>query len=224
MLYVTAALVGLVVGPSVPAWADVTYVYTGNTYRNSGSPNFAGGFSPPYTAADYVTATLTLKNEIGANQTAFFVPFSDIVVFTMSDGVQTLDVFSPQLYAEGANFATDSFGNITQWSVLLETSIPGPPGLKPLTASVLTSKGFGNTPPWTADDSGWFSYVGTIPGYGEYVFQPTGEVLNDPGTWTVVPEPSSVALVAIGLLGMMAPCGEFRARSRGSQRGTWPQY
>src|SRR6516162_6642640 len=109
MLYVTAALVGLVVGPSVPAWADVTYVYTGNTYRNSGSPNFAGGFSPPYTAADYVTATLTLKNEIGANQTAFFVPFSDIVVFTMSDGVQTLDVFSPQLYAEGANFATDSF-------------------------------------------------------------------------------------------------------------------
>jgi hypothetical protein len=117
----------------------------------------------------------------------------------MSDGVQTLDLSSPHLAAEGATFLTDDLGNITEWDVAIFTQSFSPPG--PL-GGIYIYNVLSETPPRSAEDLGMLN-----PNIG-------GNISNSPGTWTIVPEPSTVTLVAIGLIGMLARRAGFMARSR----------
>ncbi|HME70522.1 MAG TPA: PEP-CTERM sorting domain-containing protein, partial [Myxococcota bacterium] len=171
------------------AWADVIYSYTGNPFTQvSGSP---------YTTSDYVTVSMTLPNAIAPSQTDLVVT-SQLISLTMSDGVQTIDLFIPNLIAGDtfAKFTTDSQGNITAWNVDLAVSdVPNNDQI--------------NT--FLNQDAG----VNDIAEIGNNLGAPAGawgQNSNLPGTWSVVPEPNTAALLATGLVGLFA-LGSPRRRS-----------
>jgi len=174
---------GLVLSLSASARANVIYTYTGNPFTT---------VQAPYTTADRVTATMTLPNPLAANLSNVDVT-ANLVSLSMSDGVQTLDLANP---GPGTNpfiiaeFSTDSSGNITAWGVQITTSVMTDPtstvGVGILTHSGPSIKviddGIEEAPPPTGSVS--------------------GVVRNAPGVWTLVPEPGTVTLLAIGLFAM----------------------
>jgi hypothetical protein len=182
-LHISAiSLVGLFLVLSPPAWADVIYTYTGNDLTD---------VQAPYTTADKVTATITLASPLGPGLSLADVT-PNLVALTMSDGVQTLDLANPGpgVPSIGAFFSTDAAGNITEWSVCVCTSNQVNPTTNVGVGISTSSRSNGNS-----DDGG--SILGPPP---NYVFG--GDVFNNPGVWTLVPEPDTMALLAMGLVAM----------------------
>jgi len=172
--FACVACMELVLGLSTPAQAVAIYSYTGNSFTGC---NVTCG---PYTTSDFITVSMTLDNPIPANETGFN-PLA-LVALTASDGVQTLDLSTPNLssgFAQSIN--TDGAGNITAWEVVLETSD------HKLIETLNTTSGFLDEA-CTSDQN------------------PTVCAFNDtsPGKWTLVPEANTVTFLVMGLVAM---CG-----------------
>jgi len=165
--------IGLVLGLGAPAWADVIYTYTGNPFTSA---------QAPYTTLDKITATMTLTNPLAPSLSLSDVT-PNLVALSMSDGVQTLGLAGST--DTTAEFSTDSTGAITNWQVVL--AILASPGTTRLLATENTSlqeKDVVDNP-----------VIGSI-------FLQAGSNENSPGVWTLVPEPFSVTLLAMGLVAM----------------------
>ena len=186
--------IGLVLGLSAPAWAVAIYTYTGNPFTTA---------PLPYTFSDYVTVSMTLTNPIAPSQNLLNV-VPDLVTLTMSDGVQTLDLSNPNLASTVAAFSTDVTGTITGWSVGL---FQNPPGCPTSGCSIQTVNIVNNV----SDE-----------GIGANQFF-AGDAFNsaDPGVWTLVPEPTTVTLLAFGLVAMVGVRGTLKSgRSARPHTGT----
>jgi len=163
--------IGLELGLSAPASATAVYTYTGNDFTSVTSP---------YTTSMSVTASMTLTNPIGPNQTNVDET-SNLVAISLADGVHSLSLTTPNIEVTTATFTTDSAGNITSWNVLLGVFV-------------------GVSPPVISTENDQTLVQDT----GAFLNGPSGAVANDPGVWTLVsvPEPSSVVLLALGLVAM----------------------
>jgi hypothetical protein len=173
-LFALVALAALLVVAS-PAAADTEYTYTGNQFTF-----LLGTTCPPECS---VSGFFTLPSPIGDNVTGAFVTPT---TFSFTDGLMTIT----QANATGFSFdhiSTNSSGVIVGWNMEWTTasykmfSGTNPPGCTGCSVIDVT-----------------FNNAITIE----------GAVPNNPGSWTttttsVVPEPSSLALLATGLAGVM---------------------
>jgi hypothetical protein len=178
----------LAFGASARAMTTYTYTYTGNDFRDAISP---------YTTADHITATITLSQPIGAslNNSSVAADLVSLVscnpagvlpvpCISMSDGVQTL---APELNGADSmlltpmvvSFSTDLTGKILGWHVQLDDPIQ----LGSIETNTYTSNGA------TIEDKAFFAG-------GQF----SGDALDAPGIWTLVPEPTTAALLTTGLI------------------------
>jgi hypothetical protein len=157
-----------------PATADVIYQYTGHPFTDVVSP---------YTTADFVSGTLQVSTKLPPNQQDIDFtgpqpgePMLD--AYTFSDGQQTFT--QNNSHFNNAFVSTDSTGQITAWMLDFATG----------SADIDTDNEPAVVGPGVVRD------VGTQEMDVGSVF---GQVLGNPGTWTLVPEPSTVTLFALGL-------------------------
>jgi len=185
--YLLPAAAALLLGAPA-ASADEILDYTGNNYTIC--------HNAPGCTADHMSGTFTLSLSGSAldNLTEFVIPASDVLSFSLSDGLgHALTNTDP-----GSLFiriSTDSSGNVTNW--LLLGTIFGPHDIDIVTQNPLE----GDVADWS------YSYLLYY-----------AEIDNDPGHWTQfatdVPEPATFGLLASGFAGMMI----FRRRRRKSQQ------
>jgi hypothetical protein len=166
-----------------PASAQVVYKYTGN--------NFTNVFAPGYTTSDKITGTLTLSSALPDSLSILTNEAGLVTSYSFSDGVNSFvspccDTGNQTVF----DFTTDSSGNITGWTVTLETD-------DNLTGDMTTQSGV------SAFDQ---SLTGGVLG---------GSNDGSPGVWTLesassaVPEPASWMLLVMGFgaLGWRARSG-----------------
>jgi hypothetical protein len=171
-------LPGLVMGLclfAASARADTIYTYTGNPFTV-----FSGLDACPPVCN--ISGSFTLASPLAAN-----LPFEAITpaAFSFTDGSVTV--------TEGGRFevATDSGGNISFWEIALGSGQPFGPG-------VCTSLDTVRDPVGTPQDNS-LSVSCSIE-----AFIGTALVNSNPGSWSssAVPEPGTLILVGIGLLGI----------------------
>jgi hypothetical protein len=156
--------------------APIVYNYVGNPYT------FA---EDPYTTDMFVTASIHLEDFLPGG-----LDFADIsglsgFVVTMSDGTRTLDSTSISVEVVAALVTTDADGLIVEWGMsakdiadshVISSSLPPITGLPTVPADSASN-----------DAAAWlYAYV-----------------VDNPGTWTVVPIPPAVWLFGSGLLGLI---------------------
>jgi PEP-CTERM motif len=163
----------------LPLMADTVYTYTGNP------------FSTPegvYTTSDFVSGSFTLSTPLAPDS-----PYENITPtsFSFSDGHQTLDESNTTF--EVFDVSTDNAGDITSWYVQLVSGTFG-------------ESTYGTINTWNSIGNGIVDEAGvTSNGSITRDFQ-----TNDPGAWSSVstpspvPEPSSLALLGTGILGLAA--------------------
>jgi len=127
----------------------------------------------PYTTSDSITGSLTISSPLAAN-----LMFSENnvtpIAYSFTDGVQTFTNNSA-LTDVIFGFATDSEGNITGWLVSLSDG----------------------------DDTNRIQTSGyVVLSLVDYAINNSaeGQVVNEPGKWTIAPEPGSLLVVGAGLL------------------------
>jgi hypothetical protein len=163
----------------VAASADpVTYTYTGNDFTSFTQPS-------AYTTSDSVTGSVTLSSALADNINTFVLePGASVLSFSFSDGLQTIT----NLNATGSAFAfkTDASGNITDWQLTV------------------------NIGPVASDSIASVNAPGNLGVFDQGVFENSqGTNRSSAGTWvtgstsvsTDVPEPASIAILCVGLLG-----------------------
>jgi PEP-CTERM motif len=154
--------------------ADAIYMYTGNQFTT-----FDGGFACPPECR--VSATLTFSEPLAANLS----PTDDNVAptaFSFTDGNVTLSNTTVGVIGQFRFFSTDAMGNIIQWVMNAQTP-----------SYIIASAG-NNGPGFAVGD-----FSGVEGGPSRIV----AENSNNPGTWTLVPEPSSLVLLGTGLLAVV---------------------
>lgn len=155
----------------------ITYTYTGNDFTSFTLPS-------AYTTSDSVTGSITLTSALADNISTFFAqPTASIVSFTFSDGQQTITNLNAT--GDAFSFKTDASGNIIDWQVTVDIG------------AVAT------------DSIGTVDAPGTLGVFDQGVFENSeGSNRNSPGTWissaasTALPEPASIAILCMGLLGL----------------------
>jgi hypothetical protein len=169
------------------SYADSVETYTGNPYATF--PVVDSG----YTTANSITATLTFENPLPPDASLAYgvggigtpTATDPLLAFVISDGNATFDLANPL----NIFLVTGSEGQIVAWFV------GGACGASCLNIDTQ----FGLPAPTFATlglDGSTQGANGTIQAY----------VYDDPGTWKVTstPEPSSLGLLGVGLLGFIA--------------------
>lgn len=104
---------------------------------------------------------------------------SDVISLSFSDGVQTLDLSTPNVSPTVLVFAT-SFGDITQWEISLSVINQGGTSTNGISTDSVVQ------PPAHSDSAS----IGTLT------------ASSFPGAWALVPEPGTVTLLAMGLVAL----------------------
>jgi hypothetical protein len=170
------ALLALAAAFSAPsARADTfTYTYTGNDFTGFSTQ---GGETQQFNGADSVTGTLVFAAPLTADMSLTSVtPLS----FSFTDQVQTFTSSEPLSYT--LEVGTDGSGQIDNWNIYLQTGA----GTTLSPYNILISNP-------TAGDIVHYDEVSGV--------QDDEAVSPNPGSWSVTPEPSSLALLSTGLLG-----------------------
>lgn len=183
-----------------------TYTYTGNAF---------GGAPPsPFSANTVVSGYFTVAQPIG-NSAVILVPSyspeygfmiqNDLLWFSFTDGIQTIDMSMGTADDSIADFGVDSNGNIDYWGGQYGYGV----GVhNPLTGGYIATRGD------TAVGTGFYGC-----GYDSASIDGTVYAGNvcAPGTWTltvnstsVTPEPSAVVLLSTAAF---AAAGAFRRRA-----------
>lgn len=194
------------------ARADQTYSYTGNPYTTCNGTDVCNGTTPALT----ITFTVNDEGEFLLDSGADYEDFAKFLTsFSFTDGTG-LSITDANIIPGGASFllAANIGGSLLAWDIGVHSTncFAGSGSWSP----------FSNFPSDlpTTDDSGCFT-----PGPPGGPFG-NGDNMNDAGTWMIgtgtgtgsgggtgtnVPEPSSILLFEIGLLGL----GIIRYRWRG---------
>jgi hypothetical protein len=179
------------------AASTITYTYTGN--------DFTFAQPPTYSKSDSVSGYFTLASPLGDSLVDYsFTP----TIYSFTDGVQTFTNASPP---STVTFAvdTDLSGNISEWYVFLQNPDPGSTTSQTYTVETgygsdvtALTRDFGNVP------------VGQAEGQGGNSFDQGSWKASSSGGGSTVPEPSNVALVGLGLLGIGLVRRKMQQRSR----------
>jgi hypothetical protein len=166
-----------------PISANVVYQYVGNNFDtiiDGTAP--AGTYTTDMSVMGSFELTAPLAPNLAVGSTGTIT--ADILSFSFSDGRSTLTESTPNIGSNGIlsfEVSTDALGAIVGWAIAIGAGDAGvsPPGLL-----IETSSDFTNF------DSGEIHESGGMD---------IGSITNSPGTWTLVPEPGTGSLLALGL-------------------------
>lgn len=165
-------LVWLLAWTASPTIADVIYKYAGNPFTTATSP---------YTTSDFVFGTIELSSILLPNLNEAPI---QLTAFSFSDGVQTLTSASLPIPTDSL-VSTDASGAIASfWRFEFGGKNPDAPVIQTLNG----------VPGLMTQDEG---RLGNLT-MGASI----GANSNDPGVWTLVPEPSPIILVTTGIVGL----------------------
>jgi hypothetical protein len=186
VLHVLGSIVLLVA--VAPRTSAETYQYIGNPFTT---------LTPPLELADSVSGTITLSSALAPNlvdSNALLL----VTAFEWTDGVRTFQFPGDSFAFADFHVSTDGSGNITQWFAsfaLTQGNAIGtcndPAGLY-FDCTIFGA--FGSA-------SGSVGDLTQVPAGGLF---PTSYVVDDPGTWTLLPAPvlvSTLGPIAILVLG-----------------------
>jgi len=178
-LYVTvAAAIFFLWGAAPPTAADTILQYTGMSYN---TPPFAG-----YTDSMSISGTITLAPGVTLPPNSFINPATHpaaLSAWSFSDGLVHYDQTNSAFLSQDF-ISTDATGQINAWSLSLAQNTDEPlPGI-----CIGAGPGFGGCndflPPTFSD----------VVGQGELL-----AASLTPGSWSIVPEPTTLMLTALGL-------------------------
>jgi len=179
---IAVLFLAIILMPVAAAQATLTYNYQGENF----TAFFDGGGG--LNSSDFVSGFVTF----GSEPTADEVGKSDVTAFSFAAGSLTM---SPPA-GTSFSFDFDAGVNIVDWQVVIQT--PAPPQFDGTVGNIIVIDSAGDLAgggTYLSDDVIPFSYASNA----------------DPGTWSLVPEPSTLTLSALGLLGLLA-CGRRRRR------------
>lgn len=127
---------------------------------------------------------------------------ADVLGFSFADGRQVIS--DANAYAAQFVVSTDGSGQLTSWSIFVATELAAGAGLPGDTIGTHGSQLGG-----LISDAGHIhSDVQVVDGW-ERLGTDEGSISNDPGAWTLVPEPSTGLLAGFGLA-LLAAAGRRR--------------
>lgn len=173
----------LFLGPVATTSAAATYVYTGNNFTTIADwPSVAGTYTPSM----FISGSMTLGSPLAPNLVnQGLAPLS----FSFSDGRNSLSHTS-NLGSQSFSVSTNSLGEIINWSLHLQT----PLAMDPI-RTILSSKNA-----TLVVDQGAISPLAGSADSAE---------VSHPGTWILVPEPGTAALLLTALM-LLTLRKEFR--------------
>jgi hypothetical protein len=178
----------LLLGLGESARATAIYEYAGNFYDTISDTTPPAG---TYTTSMRVTGRLSLASPLLPDQ-----PLQDIsgslLGFSFSDGRSTLDDTNSSLIQ--IDIRTDAQGDISDWIVKAFTDSAPFAAAGDRNAEIITARSYvdlGSIGECTAASAGMCTTAG---------LDSASATLAGPGTWTLVPEPSSALLLGGGLL------------------------
>jgi hypothetical protein len=150
-----------------------------------------------YSTANSVTGTVTIAGAPLAPNTPLTDVTANFVTWTLSDGVNTHTESNSTLVGP-VLVATDGAGNISEWSIGTQVGALLSPGdqLEQITTAAIAAS--------VNVDRGLLRECVTSPSPGVCSSWSTdiGQINNNPGIWTLIPEPSTALLLASGLVGV----------------------
>lgn len=189
----------LLMGVAIQAQASVTYEYEGQAF------DFFEDHDPPtgtaYGPGDFVTISLQLASALGKNFSSADVR-SLIQAYSFSDGVHTLTGANSSLDQPVA-ITTNSAGEIISWKTLAETPDPG--GVSQQQVRIESENATFEVDTGTLIECTNFSTTFGCNGFSSDL----GRRQGNAGSWTLVPEPASGAMLGLGLIAL----GRRRTRS-----------
>jgi hypothetical protein len=183
--------------------ASYIYRYTGNNFDGFSSTS-------AWDASMGVSGMFELPNALGSNLAGSqILPTS----FSFTDGMHTITsadmAGDPQLYNVEFSFHTDSYGDITYWSIYLDFGPVGTPfypgTLGNIGDSLVRIHTTGGLFATAWDIGAVFTCTAINPDSSCATDMEYGDITFSPGTWAVstVPVPSAVWLFGSGILGLI---------------------